>query len=657
MAYKLIAKPLGGIEEASWKVSWKIIPRESTSKRQSFQSADVVFEKSSVPLDYVPQSSSDVRLFLESVEGGQREELQPTDLSHPKAFDFLLETLEATVSFPRAIKLVSPCDKGNIIHADILPKRMQDIDYIEKTTAFAHPLQLFTGEEWTASTAFATLFQSSVGAIRLNGTSTTTSQTTNAALDVLEDELKNRLPTMVVAGLTRRTVVLLEGQDTLPHRGGYAAQFYGAAELMGIDVVVLAAEGHWLQSGSEYGHWRKAFIPIEFGYDAEFPSRIVAAVRKYGERVDGIMTLFDCYQVVVSKAALELGLPTEPTSAYEVIGNKYETSVFEGRKSFKVTSYDEAMRIARTEDLSWPIIMKPCRGWASELVSKIDNIEQLATVRDSFGSSTKHGSEFVMEPFCNGPEVDINFVVYDGQVVFWEIGDENPKSAEDVSDNDFHEVDCCSPSALPATEQAILHDTIVASLTNLGFRHGLYHCEARVGDSTVEWRRLPSGAQELVPRSQPSARSPSSFLIEVNPRPPGINSSDIIETTWGVDYFSVLLAIRVRDAERVHALAQPYRDGAQYFANMIFVSAHFDGAKKGVWETGDMTEELIRRRPDLGRCISKHITYLRKGDRVPHPSTGVNTFVGYLNVFSRTSRAHVLEITAEVRRELRMEWS
>ena len=419
MAYKLIAKALGDIQEASWKVSWEIAICESSSKRH--QSADVVFEKSSVPLDYVPRSSGDVRLFLESVERGQREELRLTDLGHPKAFDFLLETLEGTVSSPRAIKLVRPCDKGNIIHADILPKRMQDLEYVEKTTPFAQPLQLFTGEEWTSSTAFATLFQSSAGAIRLNGTSSTTPQTLNAALHVLERDLQNRLPTMVVAGLTRRTIVMLEGQNTRPHKGGVTAQFYGAAESMGIDVVILAAEGHWLQSGKEYGHWRRAFIPIEFGYDAEFPSRIVAAVRKYGERVDGIMTLFDSYQVAISEAAIALGLPTEPTSAYEVIASKYETSVFEGRKSFKVASHEEAMRIAQTENLSWPIIMKPCRGWASELVFKIDNIEQLprATVRDSFGASNLHGREFVMEPYCDGPEVDINFAMYDGQVVFW----------------------------------------------------------------------------------------------------------------------------------------------------------------------------------------------------------------------------------------------
>ncbi|QKX59852.1 uncharacterized protein TRUGW13939_06994 [Talaromyces rugulosus] len=648
MAYKVVAKPVDG-SEASWTVSWKIVGHES---KQSFQSADITFEQSSAPVDFALHDAG-VRVFLESAKG-DRSELQPADLGHPQAFEFLLETLEATgEKGPRAIKLVTPHDKGNIIRSDIVPQRMQDLEYIEKTTAFAQPLQLFSGEEWTASTEFATLFKSSAGVIRLRDIPTT--QITDAALQVLESELHNRLPTpLVVAGLKRRTIVFLEGSEVLPNRGGCAARFYGAAESLGIDLVVLAVEGHWLQ-GSEYAHWRKAFIPIEFGFDADFPSRIVAAVRQYDGPVDGILTIFDSYQIALSIAATELGLPTEPTSAYEVATDKYKMSAFEGRKSFVAASAEEAMKIAQTEDLPWPIIVKPCRGFGSELVFRVDNIEQLAAVAGRMNSA-RHGTEFVIEHYCDGPEVDINFVVYDGKILFHEIGDEDPKSAEDGSDS-FHERDCCSPTELPKPEQAVLHDSIAKTLNRLGFRNGIYHCEARVDDSTVEWRRTESNAPELVPRSTHSSRPPSSWLIEINPRPPGCNSSDVIETTWGVDYWAVLLSIRLHDSDRVRAFSQPYRNGPQYFADMIFISAAFDKSKNGVWESGEVTEELVQRRPDLGRHISKHLTFMRKGDSMPHPSTGVNTFVAYLNVFSRRSRAHVLDIAAAVRKELRIEYS
>lgn len=232
-----------------------------------------------------------------------------------------------------------------------------------------------------------------------------------------------------------------------------------------------------------------------------------------------------------------------------------------------------------------------------------------------------------------------------------EIGDENPKTADAGSDS-FHELDCVSPSELPEKEQHILRESITNTLLKLGFRNGIYHCEARVHNSTCEWRTSKSGSPTLVPRSEMPTEPPSCFLMDCNIRPPGLNSSDIIETTWGVDYWALLIAIPLRESERVKALAQPFRRGPAYFADMIFVSAEFDVSKKGIWESGAVTEELKQRRPDLGKHISKALTYKKKGDVIPHPSTGTNTFVAYLNIFSRESREHVLNIATEVRKEI-----
>ena len=416
MAHKVIAKAAEG-SEASWKVTWEVVADENGFKGKPYRSVDMIFDQGSVHHDFALRDSG-LRLFLESAEGVQRE-LQPADLGSPKAFEFLLETLEATVlagqKESRAIKLVTPSDKGNIMRADVLRQRMQDLEYIEKTATFAEPLQFFTGEEWTKSTEFVALFKSSAGAIRLRNIPTT--QTIDAALHILESELYNRLHTPLVAeGLKRRTIVFLEGNQAPPNRGGTATQFYGAAESMGIDIIALAVEGHWLQ-GPEFAHWRKVFIPIEIGFDDEFPSRIVAAVKQYGGPVDGILTVFDSLQIALAKAATELGVPYEIPSAYEIGTNKYKLSVFEGRDSFVATTAEEAMKIAQTEDISWPIVVKPCRGWGSEDVFKVDNSEQLAAAAGRMNKA-RHGTEFVLEHYCDGPEVDINFVMYDGKILF-----------------------------------------------------------------------------------------------------------------------------------------------------------------------------------------------------------------------------------------------
>jgi hypothetical protein len=70
-----------------------------------------------------------------------------------------------------------------------------------------------------------------------------------------------------------------------------------------------------------------------------------------------------------------------------------------------------------------------------------------------------------------------------------------------------------------------------------------------------------------------------------------------------------------------------------------------------------VTEQLAKRRPDVAKHLSKHLKFVKKGDKVPHPSTGVDKFVAYLHVFSKESREHLLEIATEARNELKIVYS
>lgn len=237
-----------------------------------------------------------------------------------------------------------------------------------------------------------------------------------------------------------------------------------------------------------------------------------------------------------------------------------------------------------------------------------------------------------------------------------EVADENPKGADAGSDT-FHEVDIYLPSQLPKNEQCLLHDSIIETLKKLGFRNGIFHCEARVDNSAMEWRYTPAGVPEMVPRQGHSGK-PASWLIEINTRPPGFHMCDIIETTWGVNYWvSALVTKLPNSAERVRALSQPYRDGAQFHADLTFVTADFEKSKKGVWQSGDVTAELVQRRPDLAKHISKHLTLAKMGDEIPHPSTGVTKVIAYLHLFSRESRNHLIALSAEMKNDLRIEYS
>ena len=316
---------------------------EIAAGQRFFQSADVIFEPIEAPAAFTLRDT-DLRISLLPEGGsGSGSEIQSSDLGRLN-FEFLLETLETSITATRAVELVAPRGNGNIIRSNILPNRMHDVEHVERTAALAQPL--------------------------------------------------------LAAGLERQTIVIVEGGDTFPFEGACSAQLYEAGKSLGIDIVVLAVEGHDLQRRPEFAHWFKASIPVECGYDAGFPARIVAAVKQYGKEssrpIDGIVTTYESYHVAVSTAAEELGLPCDLISAYEIATNKFKTSIFEGRKSFTASNVKEALHIARTEDVPWPIIIKPCRGWASELVFKVDDIQQLEEAAPRMRSD-RHGTEF-----CNG---------------------------------------------------------------------------------------------------------------------------------------------------------------------------------------------------------------------------------------------------------------
>lgn len=242
-------------------------------------------------------------------------------------------------------------------------RRNESWEYCSDGKVLQNSLQRFTGEEWAISTSLVALLKGSAGAVRLYDDP---SISTGEALAFFEMELDKRLCILLLAaGLKRQTIVIIEGGDTFPFEGACSAQLYEARKSLGVDLVVLAVEGHDLQRRPEFADWCKAFVPVECRYDAGFSARIVAAVKQYaesfGRSIDGIVTTYESYHMAVATDAEELNLPCEPVSAYEISINKFKTSIFEGRKSFIASNVQDALQTARTEDVPWPIVIKPCR--------------------------------------------------------------------------------------------------------------------------------------------------------------------------------------------------------------------------------------------------------------------------------------------------------
>lgn len=593
-------------------------------------------------------------------------------------FQFLLACLRAASSTSLLAKFLIPLSRGQIIRSDIIPLRLLDSEAVSVAESFAAPLQAYPGEPISLDGNLIKILQAATAGLLLrthdhDGNVLSLSSTSRLA----DAELQNRLsslPWISEAPLSRQRLALVEGTQAFPDRPCTAPSIYLTAQVLGIDLVVLDEPHHWLaRNDSPYAHWREGFIPTVLGADDQFANRIVASVQSYDSNkpFDGIITFWEQYQADVSRAAKRLGLPVlAPPESYRIATDKYETSIFAGHDAFRASSAEEAVRMAREKNAEFPLIVKPCKGYSSDGVSRVSNLDELFAAASAINKE-RHGNAFVVERYCAGPEVDVNFVLLDGEVLFCEVCDDFPKTADDdgKGGGNFHELNSLFPSALPKEEVDLLREGFHEILTRLGFRSGILHLEGRVDGSGVEYRRKEEEDGVVVDlvaavNGRRAVVSPTPWLIEINPRPPGMKGTQIIESTYGLDYWGIAMVLSLSDAFRSRALSIPFLSGPQYTSVMVFISAEYDddgdddlSCKEGIFNSDDVCEELFSRRPDLKRHVSRYGCLLKRGERVPHPSTGVNTFVAYFNVFSRKGgRREALKVAEEVRAEVRVDF-
>ncbi|EFE38887.1 hypothetical protein TRV_06406 [Trichophyton verrucosum HKI 0517] len=613
-----------------------------------------------IPLD----NFDDIYVLSDCANSSQ--EILSECLGSTKALQFILQCLLTTVTSQGHMclaKLIFPLQEGYIVRSDIVPLRLRDYQHVETAVSFAEPLRIFEKSvalDGDKINSLSELFSAAAAGLILNLNLECEENMGLEAISLLvESELENRLSlSWILPGTThRKTLVLVDANTDHPDRGGTGSGFYLAAMEVGVNIVVMDNAGHWLQ-GPDYAHWREAFIPTRLTNPVEenLADHITESLRAYGKPVDGIVTFADTYWPYIAKVAQQFGLPTCAPEGFKIATNKYLTSKFVGHNAHLACSVDEALDIANKQDLQYPLIVKPCDGWSSEGVSRVDSQEALALAIKSIDAS-RHGTEFVMEPYCSGPEFDANFVLLDGEVLFSEICDDLPRSADINGSNgriitNFHELDIVYPSALPSLEKDEIKSAFLDTLLKLGLKNGIMHLEGRVENSSVEYTSM-DGALELTPVDGKSInRKPNPWLIEINPRPPGMTASQITESTYGIEYWAIAVLSAVGDKARVRALSQPFKHGAQYTSVMVFVPADYPSTCEGIFDSDDICADLIARRPDLAKNISRCACFIKRGQKVPHPNSGQNTFMAYFNVFSRLGRKEALDIARQVRKEI-----
>lgn len=229
---------------------------------------------------------------------------------------------------------------------------------------------------------------------------------------------------------------------------------FDAARALGILVIVLDRPGHFMQ-GAEYSHLRDDFIAVDMTSDADLPRKLAEAVRS--RKVDGIITFSDEYVIATAKAAKLLNLKTEPVESIIVAHYKNETRKILNTPNFQALRLDNAAQLeeaswsGKLENLRYPLVVKPCRGGACRGVKKVQDQSSLrqALLQMEKDGLSKHS--ILLETYISGPEVDANIVLWNGELMFIEITDNFPCTA-DASDatiaDSFGETIMLSPTRL-----------------------------------------------------------------------------------------------------------------------------------------------------------------------------------------------------------------
>lgn len=445
----------------------------------------------------------------------------------PSAADTALEYLVRTVrasgdEVEVATKLILAPRGGYLCRSDILDLRLRDSDYVDSVIRLSSPDSGFPAilVQGDLKTLLA-LLPSSPGAFLLKQVST-------LAQELLEEDLKVRLSFdwILPAKPTPRKIAMVGGRPAFDMaRGSFGHQgAHEATKALDISMVIVDHPGHWLQDEA-YSYIRDDFIAVDVTDDVGLPGRIAEALE--GKGFDGLLTLSDEFVLPTVKAAELLGLPAEPSASYLQAHNKYEARqlLSPNIESLLVTGaaqLDDPSQVEQLRTFQYPLIVKPCRGGGSRGVKRVNDPSSLRQAVQTLEETGFSKHRVLIESYIDGPEVDANFVLWDGDLLFCEISDNFPCEA-DASDasgaDNFAETAMILPSRLDREELCAIETSLHQGLLKLGFRSGVFHLEARVKNSSMLYQEI-DGVIELAHAGSTASGPPEVVLIEVNARPP-----------------------------------------------------------------------------------------------------------------------------------------
>jgi biotin carboxylase len=268
----------------------------------------------------------------------------------------------------------------------------------------------------------------------------------------------------------------------LPTTTYRAADFVGAANELGVDLVVASESGHALEMNDR-------FLEI----DCASPSQAAAAIVELaaGSPLDAVIAADDAGVVVAAIAAQQLGLPHNAPEAAAATRDKIEMrSMLERggvpQPRFAAVGIDDDI-VDAALSIGFPCVIKPVGLSGSRGVIRVDDPAEAPAVADRIrGILTDAGEDpagpLLVEEYLPGVEVALEGVVGPHGVEVLAVFDK----PDPLTGPYFEETIYVTPSQLPPATLERVTGVVSAGVDALGLSFGPVHAEARVHRGEVK---------------------------------------------------------------------------------------------------------------------------------------------------------------------------
>ena len=302
-------------------------------------------------------------------------------------------------------------------------------------------------------------------------------------------------------------VSVLAGKRIAFITSGYAGKrfIYEKARQLGVVSTIIDPPLSWANALVDEGVIH-SFIGVDFAQPVDqVVADILKKLREGNVELDGVCTFAELSLPIAAKLASCLGLAGNDPEVVTLTRDKHRVRQIVAKSGLnEIKSYAVKSELdlnSAGNHVGFPAVLKPISGADSLGVKRVDSqtdltvaFKQMAEVVSSLvvssgalmrtpaGKTTIEENsaeryiqlDLSLEEYLDGPEVDVDLVLYEGDCYFAAVVDNGP-----TKEPYFAETWNLCPSLLPMSQQRELIEEAVATVKALGFQNGVFHVEEK----------------------------------------------------------------------------------------------------------------------------------------------------------------------------------